>query len=32
MTHWDIACAFMTGAFLGLCAFAGYVIGGGLIG
>lgn len=31
MTHWDIARCVMLGAFLGLCACAGYTLGG-LIG
>lgn len=28
MTHWDIARFFIEGAFLGLCAFGGYTLGG----
>jgi len=28
MTHWQVARAFMTGAFLALCALAGYVAAG----
>jgi hypothetical protein len=28
MTHGDLATCFMIGAWLGLCAFAGYTLGG----
>ena len=28
MTHWDVARCTLIGAVLGLCAFAGYAVGG----
>jgi hypothetical protein len=28
MTHWEVAQCFMVGSFLGLCALAGYIVGG----